>query len=300
MKTKYGFHASHEQFTPKDLVAWVVRAEQAGFDSIMSSDHCHPWSERQGQSGFSFSWLGAAMQATSLPFGVISAPGYRYHLALGSGEAINEAITGLPWPEKAERNARLLECAQIIRALLEGETVTHRGRVDCIEAKLYTRPNQPISLIGGACTEKTAEWLGSWADGMVTVHGENEQLQKVIDAFRRGGGEGKPIYLQVALSFAKTEEEAVAIAIDQWGPNSIGGEVNWDLRRPKDFDQATQYVSEEQIRKSVFISSDLGAHRQRLSEFAAMGFEEVILHHVGRDQENFIDTFGEKVLPTLR
>jgi coenzyme F420-dependent glucose-6-phosphate dehydrogenase len=96
--------------------------------------------------------LGAALEGTRLPFGVISAPGWRYNPtvlaqaaatlcqmypgALGSGEAINEHITGQPWPDKPERNARLKESADIIRALLAGETVTHRGRVDAVEAKL--------------------------------------------------------------------------------------------------------------------------------------------------------------------
>src|SRR3954471_3302542 len=118
---RFGYHVSHEQFTPSQLLLWTKLAEKAGFDCAMSSDHFHPWSKRQGQSGFAWSWLGAAMEATSLPFGVISAPGYRYHpavlaqaaatlsqmyndrlwLALGSGEAINESITGLPWPHKA-------------------------------------------------------------------------------------------------------------------------------------------------------------------------------------------------------
>ncbi len=56
----------------------------------------------------------------------------RLWLALGSGEAINEAITGLPWPEKAERNARLRECVDVIRSLFAGETVTHRGQITCV------------------------------------------------------------------------------------------------------------------------------------------------------------------------
>jgi coenzyme F420-dependent glucose-6-phosphate dehydrogenase len=154
--TRFGYHVSHEQFAPSDLLQWTKRAEEAGFDCAMSSDHFHPWSERQGQSGFAWSWLGAAMEATNLPFGIISAPGYRYHpaviaqgaatlaqmypdrlwLALGSGEAINESITGAAWPDKQERNARLFECAQIIRALFAGETVTHRGRVAALVQSL--------------------------------------------------------------------------------------------------------------------------------------------------------------------
>ena len=227
--SRIGYHASHEQVSPRDLLELVKLAEQAGFACAMSSDHIHPWSERQGQSGYAWSWLGAALEGTRLPFGVISAPGWRYNpavlaqvaatlcqmypgrfwMALGSGEAINEHITGQPWPDKPERNARLKESADIIRALLAGETVTHRGRVDVVEAKLYSRPEIPPLLIGSAVTETTAEWLGGWADGLLTVSAKPGALRKVIDAFRRGGGEGKPLYLQIGLSWAPMEEQAL-------------------------------------------------------------------------------------------
>lgn len=317
---RYGYHASHEQFSPKDLLAYLKLAERAGFSIAKSSDHFHPWSERQGQSGFVWSWLGAVMEGTSLPMGVISAPGYRYHpailaqaaatieqmypgrlwLALGSGEAINEAITGLQWPEKPERNARLLECVDVIRALFAGETVTHRGRITCIEAKLYSRPVTPPPLIGSAVSESTARLCGSWADGLLTVATDPESLGQVVAAFREGGGVGKPTYLQVAVSWGDTEEEAEAEALDQWSACAAGGEVNWDLRRPKDFDLVGALVSGQDIRDSVKVSPDLGQHTAWLAEYAEMGFDEIHLHCVGRNQTRFIETFGEKVLPQLK
>lgn len=318
--TKFGYHASHEQFPPSELVSNVVLAEQAGFDCAKSSDHFHPWSEKQGQSGFAWAWLGAVMQASALPMGVISAAGYRYHpavlaqaaatigemfpgrlwLALGSGEAINEGITGLYWPEKAERNAVLLECIEVVRALLAGEKVTHRGRVTVIEAKLYSRPETPPPLYGAAITEATAELCGGWADGLLTTGADVETLRKTIRAFHRGGGEGKPVILQSAISWAKTEEEAEAQAVEQWGPCAIGGEVNWDLRRPADFDMASSLVRAEEIRKSVKVSHDLAQHAAWLAEFAALGFAEIHIHPVGRNQRACIEAFGHKVLPQLR
>jgi probable non-F420 flavinoid oxidoreductase len=318
--TRYGYHVSHEQFAPADLLRWTKRAEEAGFECAMSSDHFHPWSERQGQSGFAWSWLGAAMEGTGLPFGIITAPGYRYHpavvaqgaatllqmypdrlwLALGSGEAINESITGAAWPDKHERNARLLECAQVIRALFAGETVTHRGRVTIVEAKLYTRPAKAPMLVGAAASESTAEWLGSWADALITVHAAPERLEKIIEAFRRGGGAGKPIILQAALSWAPSDDEAEAEALHQWASNAAGGEVNWDLRRPQDFDTIARFVNGEAIRKSVLVSADLGQHRAWLAEFAEMGFAEIYLHLVGRRQLSFIEAFGQHVLPSLK
>jgi coenzyme F420-dependent glucose-6-phosphate dehydrogenase len=157
------YHASHEQFSPAELLRLVLVAERMEFQGVMSSDHFYSWGDAQGQSGMSWAWLGAAMQATTLPFGVICAPTPRYHpavvaqaaatlaemfphriwLALGSGQALNEHITGDPWPAKSERNARLLEAASVIRALWRGETVSHHGRIVVDEARLYTRPERP-------------------------------------------------------------------------------------------------------------------------------------------------------------
>ncbi|NNM72735.1 TIGR03885 family FMN-dependent LLM class oxidoreductase [Enterovirga aerilata] len=317
---RIGFHASHEQFAPSELLRLVRHAEAVGFDCAMSSDHFKPWGPAQGHSGFAWSWLGAAMQATALPFGVISAPGYRYHpaivaqgaatlaemfpgrlwLALGSGQRLNEDITGMPWPEKAERNARLAECAAVIRALLAGETVTHRGRITVVGARLYSRPERPPLLLGAAVTPETAELVGGWADGLLTVNARPEQLKTVIDAFRRGGGEGKPLLLQVALNWAPTEEAALAGAHEQWRYNAIGGDVNWDLPSPEAFDAATRFVRPEDIRESVLVSADPGRHAAWLREFAELGFEELLLHQIDRDQERFMDAFAAKVLPQVR
>jgi probable non-F420 flavinoid oxidoreductase len=317
---RFGFHASHEQFPPSELLALVQAAEAAGFDCAMSSDHFRPWGAAQGHSGYAWSWLGAAMQATQLPFGIISAPGYRYHpaiiaqgaatlaemfagrlwLALGSGQRVNEDIVGLRWPDKAERNARLAECADVIRALLAGETVTHRGLVTVIDAKLYSRPDTPPPLLGAAVSESTAELVGGWADGLLTVSAKPEQLKKVIEAFRRGGGEGKPVLVQVALNWAESEAEALAGAHEQWRTNALGGQVNWELRTPEDFDIATRHVRPEDIRESVLVSADLGQHAAWLADYVELGVSELQLHQVGRNQQAFVEAFGAKVLPQLR
>jgi coenzyme F420-dependent glucose-6-phosphate dehydrogenase len=317
---RIGFHASHEQFPPSELLALGRHAETAGFDCAMSSDHFRPWGAAQGHSGYAWSWLGAALASTRLPIGVISAPGYRYHpaiiaqgaatlaemfpgrfwLALGSGQRLNEDITGLAWPAKAERNARLRECADIIRALLAGEEVTHHGRVTVVNAKLYSRPAQPPPLLGAAVTEATAEAVGAWADGLLTVSAEPEQMRKVIEAFRRGGGAGKRLVVQVGLNWAPTEAEALAGAHEQWRTNVIGGEVNWELRTPEEFDTATRFVRPDDMRQFVWISADLDWHAARIAELAELGFDEIQLHQVGRNQQAFIDAFGERVLPALR
>jgi probable non-F420 flavinoid oxidoreductase len=316
-----GYHASHEQLPPSALLGCVVAAEAAGFQAAMCSDHFAPWSSRQGHSGFAWSWLGAAMQATKLGFGVVNAPGQRYHpaivaqaaatlselfpgrfwLALGSGEASNEHITGDRWLPKAERRARLGEAVAVIRALLAGETVSHHGLVTVDRARLWTLPERPPPLVGAAVSPETAAWVGGWADGLVTINQDQDRLRAVIDAFRGGGGEGKPLYLQVHLSWAADEGEALAVAHDQWSTNVFDTAVAMELELPEQFEAAARFVTPDDVRSAVLVSSDLGRHTAWLGEYRELGFERIYLHEVGQaeHQRPFIDAFGSKVIPAL-
>ena len=294
-------------------------AERAGFTAALSSDHFYPWGERQGQSGFAWGWLGAALAATRIPFGVVNAPGQRYHpaivaqaaatlaemfpdrfwVAVGSGQQLNEAITGDRWPSKAERNARLRECADVMRALWAGETVTHRGLVRVEEARLYTRPARPPLLVGAAVTPATAEWVGGWADALITVSRPPDELRPVVDAFRRGGGEGKPMFLKVQLSYAATDAEARAGAHDQWRTNVFPSAVLTELRTPEQFDGAAAFVAADELDAFVRISASPERHAEWLRADLALGFTHLYLHNVTREQERFIEDFGAHVLPAL-
>lgn len=317
---KIGYQASHEQFKPSELLKYVQIAEQAGFTHVLSSDHFHPWSEQQGQSGFAWSWLGAAMQATpTLSYRVVCAPGQRYHpaiiaqavatlaemfpnrfwLTVGSGQALNEQITGEAWPVKSKRNARLKECVDVIRALWAGETVTHHGLVCVEEAKLYTRPQTSPPIIGAAVTAKTAEWLGSWADGLITISHPLPKLKEVVEAFRQGGGEGKPMILKVQLSYDRDEETARQKAHQQWRNNIFENILMTELRTPQQFDAAGQFVQPKELDQYVRISADVQQHIEWLQEYIELGFDELILHNVNREHEQFIEVFGEKVVPVL-
>ena len=317
--TRFGWHASHEQIPPSRLLRDVQRAEEAGFAFAMCSDHFAPWSARQGHSGFAWAWLGAAMATTSLPFRVFTAPGQRYHPAVhaqaiatlaemfperlavcvGSGEAMNEHVTGDPWPPKHVRNARLHECVDVFRRLFAGEEVDHRGLVTVDQAYLWTRPPAPPPILGGAVSEATARWLGGWADGLATINQPREVLTRVISAFREGGGEDKPVLLQVHLSWAPREEDALAMAHDQWRSNVFAPPVPWDLALPRHFDEVAAFVRPEDMHDAVRISSDLGRHAEWLAEYAEMGVDEIALHHVGQDQDAFVDAFAAEVLPAL-
>jgi coenzyme F420-dependent glucose-6-phosphate dehydrogenase len=287
----------------------------------MCSDHFAPWSLAQGQSGFAWSWLGSALQATRLDFGTVNAPGQRYHpaiiaqaaatlsemyagrfwLALGSGEALNEHITGGPWPHKAQRRIRLLESVQVMRALFAGELVTHTGAVSVHEARLYTRPRQAPALFGAAVSAEAARWVGRWADGLITIARDEAGLREVVRNFREGGGNGKPMFLQAAISFEATDDAALAEAHANWRSNVVASsDFNADTRLPELFDAATAFVRPEDMRDRVRISADPGRHRAWLESDFEIGFERVYVHHVGTDQPRFIEAFARTVLPFVQ
>jgi coenzyme F420-dependent glucose-6-phosphate dehydrogenase len=318
--TTFGYHASHEQYAPSALLEYVRLATESGFDGVLSSDHFHPWLEENGHGGFGWSWLGAAMQCTTARFGTVCAPGDRYHpaiiaqaaatlaemfpdrfwLAVGTGEALNEHITGAEWPPKSDRQARLLECVDVMRALWRGETVSHRGRIIVELARLYTLPRRPPALFGAAVSDATAEWCGAWADGLITTGRPPEEMARMIEAFHRGGGGGKPVFVQHVLSWNPSAEAAHAAARDQWRFATLDAEQLWNLRTPADFADATRSATAENVASKIRVSSDLGKHAEWLNAYADVGVEAVFCLNVGKNQREFIEAFSREVLPVLK
>ena len=314
------YQASHEQFSPGDLLRFIKLAEQAGFTSCHSSDHFHPWSARQGHSGHVYSWLGAALEATRFPIYFITTPGQRYHpavvaqaiatleemypgrlgVSLGSGEALNEHITGAPWPDKTIRNERLRECATIIRNLLKGDKVNHWGLVNVHEAKLYTLPKRIPPLNCAALSQETAKWAASWADGLLTIHRPSPQLQAIIQAFRSNGGEGKPIHVKLTFAYDRDLSIAKGHAFDQWRTNCLDTRLLATIQTVEEFDAASEQCTLETILRHIPVSSQPADFIHIIKEIFALGVKHVILHNVSKNQEVFIEDFAIHVLPSLK
>jgi probable non-F420 flavinoid oxidoreductase len=313
-----GYHASHEQFPPSFMLQMAHAAERHGFRAISSSDHLAPWSTTQNHSGYTFTWLGGAMATTRLPYAVVHAPGQRHHpvmsaqalgtLAemfpgritpfLGSGQALNEHVTGDVWPVKAVRNARLAECADIMRRLLAGETVTHDGLVRVRTASLYSLPETPPPLMAAALTPKSAGHVAAWADGLITLHGPPDTVKPVLDTFRDVAGD-KPISVQIHISWRQTMQEAEADAMDQWKSNALPPILNEELELPEQFDAASAHMDIDDLRDSVVITDSAQELIDILSGYVDLGIDRVFVHQVGLDQEAFIMRAGEELLPHL-
>lgn len=315
-----GFHASHEMYPPSALLRQMQQAERAGFAAGMCSDHLHPWTPSQGHSGYSFAWLGAALQATGFSLGTICCPVFRYHpavvaqaaatlaemspgrfwLALGTGQALNEHVTGRPWPDKPERRAMVREAADVMRALWRGETVTRRGKVRVEEARVYSCPETPPLLLGAATTPETAGWVASWADGLLTVNTDAGTMRRVVEAFRGGGGDGKPMYLQDMVGYDPDEETAWQSAAENWPVAVLDQAQLQNLETPERMAAACGTVRPADLKGKVRVSSDLGRHVAWLRGDLELGFERIFLYTISGSPERFIDAFGDQVLPLFR
>jgi G6PDH family F420-dependent oxidoreductase len=316
-----------EQFGPQELIEYSQAAEEHGFTSLMVSDHYHPWVPSQGQSPFAWALMGALGVATKLPFGTgVTPPGFRYHpailaqaaatlevmfpgrfyLGLGAGEALNEHITGNYWPEPVTRLEMLSEGIEIIRKLFSGKMVKHRGTYFNLEsAKLYTLPATPPPIYVATSGPVNAERTGRTCDGIITVGAADDKIKLLLDRFEKGARDaGKdpdtmPRLLQLHVSWAKTDEEAVDQAVKEW-PNGGMNFPKADIRSPEDFEAMTRLVKPDNFKGRVLMSADLNAHRKHLQHFIDQGFTDLHIHNVGLNQHEFIEAYGKHVIPKLQ
>jgi len=326
--TTIGYAAMLEQFHPTDLLDWCEAAEGSGFEAgFMVSEHFQPWTPTQGQSAFAWSFMGALGQRTSLKFGTaVTCPGFRYHpaviahaaatlgamypgrfyLGLGAGEALNEHVIGGDWPEIGTRSAMMFESIEIINKLFTGKVVRHKGDFFTLEsAKLYTRPETPVPVYVATAGPINARKTGTFADGIITVGAADEKIGMLWDKFEEGArAAGKdpsasPKMLQIHVSWARTDQEAVENALVEW-PNGGMPFPKQDIKHPEDFAAMATLVRPENFRNRVLMTADLEAHTKHIQHYVDIGFDEIHLHNVGRNQAEFIEVFGREVLPNLR
>jgi G6PDH family F420-dependent oxidoreductase len=325
-----GYAAMLEQFHPTEAVALSVHAEAHGFSGVMAADHYQPWVPAQGQAAFVWNVLTALGERTTGDIGPgVTAPTFRWHpamvaqasatlaamypgrhwLGLGSGEALNEHIVANYWPEAPERINRMFEAIEIIKKLftasIAGKDVKHAGPFYKVEStRLWTMPEVAPEILVATAGPVTAKRAGKHADGLITVGAPLEKISGLFGKFDEGAREaGKdpdtmPKVLQLHMSWAETDELALAHAMHEW-PNGGMKFPKADIRSPFDFEQMAKLVRPEDFEGRMVISADPDKHRAEIQKYVDLGFDRIYLHNVGRNQREWIETFGADVLPKL-
>jgi G6PDH family F420-dependent oxidoreductase len=321
--TSFGYTMMCEQAPPKQLVEDLVRAEAAGFEFSVISDHFQPWLESQGHSGYAWSILGAAAQATST-IGLmtyVTCPILRYHpaivaqkaatvqilsdnrfrLGLGAGENLNEHVVGQRWPAVGVRHEMLSEAVDIISGLFDGDAggrVNYRGRhFDVEQAKLWDLPDERVPIGIAVSGESSCRLAGTKADVMVAV----EPKPELVEMFESHGGQGKAKVGQIALAYDTDRDAAIERAHDQFRWFGLGWKVNADLPNPEGFEAATQFVTPDQVADALGCGPDVEEHVEKIRPFVEAGFTEVALVQIGAANQAEFFTWAEReLLPALR
>ncbi|MFS3129811.1 TIGR03557 family F420-dependent LLM class oxidoreductase [Nocardioides sp. Bht2] len=314
--TRFGYFLLCEEHGPRALVEQATLAEQAGFDALWISDHFHPWNHAQGESPFVWSVIGAIAQACDLPVTTaVTCPTVRTHpaivaqaaatsavmlgdrfvLGVGTGEALNEHITGEPWPPAAIRLEMLREAVEVIRRLWTGEVVTHRGTYFQLDqAQIYTTPTSPPPVYVSGFGPDSIRAAAEIGDGYITTSPDPEPLARFREL------SSGPAQAGTKVCWAPTADEGVEIAHRLWGTSGVPGELAQVLPTPQHFEQAGELVTTEQTRKAVTCGNDVDAHVAKLQEFVDAGFDEVYVANIGPHYREMIAAYGEQVLPRLR
>jgi G6PDH family F420-dependent oxidoreductase len=315
--TTFGYFLASEECQPDQLLEQARRAQEAGFTALAVSDHFHPWVGEQGSSPFVWSTIGALSQVTDLPITtLVTCPtvrthpavvaqaaatsavltGGRFRLGVGTGEALNEHITGEMWPRADVRADMLEEAVEIIRMLSTGDLVDYDGVYYTVDnARLYTVPDTEIPIHVSAFGPKAAELAGAIGDGLVAVKPDRE----IIKTFRESGGEGKPVLGGVKVCWDTDSRRAAETAHRLWASELLPGELNQLLPTPTHFEQAVELVTVDQVASQFTCGDDPDRHVAAIREYVEAGFDEIYVSNIGPNYREFFEGYRDQVLPKL-
>lgn len=309
-----GYFLSSEEHTPGELLRGAVLAEEAGFRRAWISDHFHPWTDAQGQSPFVWSVLGGIAATTRLHVTTaVTCPSFRIHpvviaqaaataaclfdgrfaLGVGSGEALNEHVTGLPWPRVDVRLAMLEEAVEVIRTLWEGRLTSLDGEYFDVEnARIYTLPAAPPDILVSGFGRKSTQLAARIGDGFMTTQPDAEAVRTYRDA----GGAG-PVQGGLKVCWGPDAGEAAALAHRLWAHELIPGQLAQDAPTPRHFEQVMSLVTQDMVAEKVVHGPDPEPYVAAIQRYVDAGFDEVYVGQMGPDQEGLIAFLAKEVLP---
>jgi coenzyme F420-dependent glucose-6-phosphate dehydrogenase len=327
---RFGYKASAEQFAPRELLGYAIEAEAQGFDSVFVSDHLQPWRHDGGHAPAALPWLGALAASTDrVVIGTsVLTPTFRYHpavvaqafatlgclapgrvvLGVGSGESLNEVPLGTSWPDGKERFARLKEAVTLIKQLWSEERVTFEGQFYRTElATIYDRPEQPVPLYIGASGPSATRMAGRLADGFITTSGKGHGLytDTLLPAVREGAEKaGRTVadldlMIEVKVSFDPDHQRALADT-HYWGALALSPDEKTGVEDPIEMQRLADELPIERTASRWIVSSDPAEHAAKVAEYLDMGFNHLVFHAPGPDQDRFLRLYGQEILPRLR
>ena len=326
---RYGYKASAEQFAPRELIDYSRRAEELGLSTIAVSDHFQPWRHRGGHTPAVLPWLGALGERTSealLGTSVLT-PTMRYHpsiiaqnfatlaclnpgrvfLGVGTGEALNETpATAADWPGAKERRMMMREAITLIRRLWSEERVSFEGeyyRTD--RATIYDRPQEAIPIYVAASGPLAAKLAGRVGDGFIATSGKDPQLyldllEKVAEGAEAAGRDAAEIdrFIEIKVSYDRDLDYA-RDACAFWAPLALTPDEKSGIDDATEMEAAADKILDRAPSRFI-VSSDPDEVVEKIAPYVEVGFEHLVFHAPGHDQERFLTQFCAEVLPRVQ
>ncbi|MCE0762273.1 glucose-6-phosphate dehydrogenase (coenzyme-F420) [Pseudonocardia kujensis] len=331
MDLKIGYKASAEQFGPRDLVEYAVRAEEVGLDSVWVSDHFLPWRHEGGHAPSALTWMAAVGERTRrVQIGTsVTTPTFRYNpavmaqtfatmallyddriiLGAGTGEALNEiAVSGREWPEFKERFARLREAIRLMRALWTEDNVNFEGDYyTLVNAKIYDRPEKPVPVYIAAGGPVVARYAGRSGEGFICTSGKGMDLytEKLVPAVKEGAEKESRSFddidrtIEIKLSYDRDPDAALENT-RFWAPLSLTAEQKHTVDSAEEMERLADELPIEQVAKRWIVASDPDEAVAQIKPYLDAGLNHLVFHGPGHDQERFLTQFAEDVVPKLR
>jgi coenzyme F420-dependent glucose-6-phosphate dehydrogenase len=331
---RIGYKASAEQFAPQELAGYAVLAEHLGLDSVTVSDHFQPWRLDGGHAPSSLAWMPWVLARTErvLVGTSVLTPTFRYNpavmaqtfatmaclapgrvmLGVGTGEALNEVAVGsvqsAGWPDFKERFARLRESVRLMRALWTQDRVSFEGDYYRTEdAAIYDRPDTPVPVYVAAGGPVVARYAGRVADGFICTSGKGRELyaDQLVPAVDEGlaaaGRDRDSIDRMIEVKVSWDPDPDLALENTRfWAPLSLSAEQKHSIHSPAQMERAADELPIEAVAKRWVVASKPEAVIDALRVYTDLGFDHLVVHGPGHDQERFLTTFAEQVVPGLR
>ena len=328
---KLGYKASAEQFAPRSLLEFSVLAEETGFDSVWVSDHFQPWRHNDGHAPFSLAWMAALGERTSrVTIGTsVATPTFRYHpsvvaqafgtlgclypgrviLGVGTGESLNEVpATGMEWPGFKERFGRLRESIDLIRQLWSEDRVSFEGEYyRTINATIYDRPEQQVPIYVAAAGPTASRLAGRVADGFITTSGKAPELYQdtllpnVRAGLEKSGREMGELekMIEIKVSFDSDRERALNDT-RHWAALALSPEEKTGVEDPREMEKLADALPVERAASRWIVTTDPKELAEKIEPYLELGFNHLVFHGPGPDQERFLRLFAKEALPELR
>ncbi len=316
--TDFGYTAMCEQTPVRELVTDLQSAEAAGFDFSAMSDRSFPWLEAPGRSGYAWSVLGAAAQATRrLPLMTfVTCPIFRYHpavvaqkaatmgvlsdgrftLGIGVAENLNEHVVGAGWRVAKVRHERFTEAVQIITELFGGGYVNFKGEHYRVEhAKLVDLPSRPVPVAIALSGADSVQLAATRGDAMITAEPDAD----LVAAFTRAAGTSKPRYGQLPVCYDTDTERARANVRRVWRWGLPGWSATSARPERRNADATPQLISDD-VAELLPCGPDVEDYLLAAKKWVDAGYTHLALAQVGSGTRKFVSWAERELLPALR